>query len=63
MIIEEVKTNRQTLVEAFGDSIAAHQRITLGRNAADMSPEEYLEELFRATRCILYYRYRWQCCR
>ena len=48
-LIEEAKTNRQTLVEAFGDSIAAHQRITAGRNAADMSPEEYLEEILRAT--------------
>ena len=46
-IINEVKKNRLTLVEAFGDSIAAHQRITLGRNAADMKPEEYLEELLR----------------
>ena len=33
------------------------QRITLGRNAADMSPDEYLEELFRATDAMRY-RYR-----
>ena len=48
-IIEELKEQEFTLVEKFGDAIAAHQRITQGRNAADMSPEEYLEELFRAT--------------
>ena len=48
-IIKEVKAKRLRLVDVFGDAIAAHQRITLGRNAADMSPEDYLEELFRAT--------------
>ena len=37
--------SRKRLVEVFGDSIAAHQRITLGRNAADMSAEEYLKEI------------------
>ena len=48
-IIDQVKKDRLTLVEVFGDAIAAHQRITLGRNAADMSPREYLDELFQAT--------------
>ena len=48
-IIDEVKAKNLRLVDVFGDAIAAHQRITLGRNAADMSPEAYLEELFRAT--------------
>ena len=48
-IIDSIKKQRLTLVEVFGDAIAAHQRITLGRNAADMSPREYLDEIFRAT--------------
>ena len=48
-IIDQIKKDRLTLVEVFGDAIAAHQRITLGRNAADMSPREYLEEIFQAT--------------
>ena len=48
-IIDSIKKQRLTLVEVFGDAIAAHQRITLGRNAADMSPREYLEEIFKAT--------------
>tara|TARA_B100000482_G_scaffold192480_1_gene181013 strand:- start:21 stop:3761 length:3741 start_codon:yes stop_codon:yes gene_type:complete len=48
-IIDEVKRNRLSLVDVFGDAIAAHQRITLGRNAADMSPEEYLKEILEAT--------------
>ena len=47
-IIEETKEQGTTLAEKFGDAIAAHQRITQGRNAAEMSPDEYLEELLRA---------------
>ena len=45
-IIEQTQGSRQRLVEVFGDAIAAHQRITNGRNAADMPAEEYLSELF-----------------
>ena len=45
---ETVGKSRRRLVEVFGDSIAAHQRITLGRNAADMPAEEYLKELFES---------------
>ena len=48
-LIREAKENRQSLVETFGDAIAAHQRITLGRNAAEMSADEYLEELLKST--------------
>ena len=48
-IIDSIKKEQLTLVEVFGDAIAAHQRITLGRNAADMSPREYLDEIFQAT--------------
>ena len=48
-LIAEAKASRQTLVETFGDAIAAHQRITLGRNAAEMSTDEYLEELLKST--------------
>ena len=40
--------SRIRLVEVFGDSIAAHQRMTLGRNAADMTSGEYLKELFES---------------
>ena len=47
-IIAETKEQGTTLAEKFGDAIAAHQRITQGRNAADMSPDEYLEELLQA---------------
>ena len=46
--LEAVGGSRKKLVEVFGDSIAAHQRITQGRNAADMPAEEYLQEIFES---------------
>ena len=45
-VLRDVGGSRKRLVEVFGDSIAAHQRITQGRNAADMSANEYLQEIF-----------------
>ena len=48
-IVEALDGNRQRLVEVFGDAVAAHQRMTLGRNAADMSAEEYLKEIFETS--------------
>ena len=47
-IIEETKGSRKKLVEWFGDSVAMHQRITNGRNPANMSAEEYLGEIFES---------------
>ena len=47
-VLKSVGGSRKRLVEVFGDSIAAHQRITQGRNAADMSSDEYLKELFES---------------
>jgi len=47
-VLKDVGGSRKRLVEVFGDSIAAHQRITQGRNAADMSSDEYLKELFES---------------
>ena len=48
-VLASVEGNRKRLVEVFGDAILAHQRITSGRNAAEMSAEEYLEEIFRTS--------------
>ena len=48
-IIREVKEGRQTLSEVFGDSILAYHRITEGRNAAQMTASEYLEDLFKSS--------------
>ena len=47
-VLDSVGGSRKRLVEVFGDSIAAHQRITQGRNPADMPAEEYLKELFES---------------
>ena len=48
-VIQSVKEGRQTLSEVFGDSILAYQRITEGRNAAELTSSEYLEELFKTS--------------
>ena len=45
--LDAVKGNRQALVDTWRDAIEGHMRITQGRNALDMTPEQYLEELFR----------------
>ena len=47
-VIDAVRSGRQSLVDVFGDNIMAHQRITEGRNAAEMSADEYLAELYKA---------------
>ena len=48
-IIERVKAGRQSLTDVFGDSILAYQRITEGRNAAELPTAEYLKELFESS--------------
>ena len=35
----------EKLAQTFREAVEAHQRITQGRNAVDMSPQEYLKEL------------------
>ena len=47
--LADVKAGNSTLAEVWGDALEAHQRITLGRNAAELSTEEYLEEVMRAS--------------
>ena len=46
--LEAAKGDRVKLAETYKESVEAHQRITQGRNAADMSAREYLKELFDA---------------
>ena len=48
-VLKAVDGNKKRLLEVFGDAIAAHQRITLGRNAAEMTAEEYLEEILETS--------------
>jgi len=47
-ILRGTKNSRKRLVEVFGDAIAAHQRITSGRNATELSAAEYLKEIFES---------------
>ena len=42
-----VKGSRQALLEIWEDSLKGYQRITLGRDAAEMEPAEFLEELWK----------------
>ena len=46
--LDAVKGNRQALATKFKEAVEEHQRITLGREAANMSPQEYLKELLEA---------------
>jgi len=46
--LDAAKGDRVKLAQTFKESVEAHQRITLGRNAADMSATEYLKELLEA---------------
>ncbi len=45
----EIKAGNKTLMEVYGDAVEAHQRILLGRNAAEMSATEFLEEMYRSS--------------
>jgi hypothetical protein len=46
--LDAAKGDRVKLAQTFKEAVEAHQRITLGRNAADMSATEYLKELLEA---------------
>jgi len=46
--LDDINKKKISLVDAFGDSIAAHQRISLGRDAAEMSTADYVQELFQS---------------
>jgi len=46
--LEAAKGDRKTLASKFREAVEGHQRITQGRNAADMSPQQYLKELLEA---------------
>ena len=44
----KAKGNRKLLAATYREAVEGHQRITQGRNAAEMSATEYLKELFEA---------------
>ena len=44
--MESVKGNRKALAEVWRDAVHSYRQIIEGRNAAEMSAEEFLSELF-----------------
>ena len=46
------KGDRKALAATFREAIEGHQRITQGRNPVDMSPQEYLKELYETNDVI-----------
>jgi len=46
--LDAAKGDRKALVAKFREAIEGHQRITQGRNALEMSPQQYLKELLEA---------------
>ena len=44
--LRAAKGDRRLLAQTFREAVEGHQRITQGRNPVEMSPEEYLKELF-----------------
>jgi hypothetical protein len=50
--LEAAKGDRKKLASLYRESIEAHQRITQNRNPIEMSPEEYLKELFETNDVI-----------
>ena len=47
-VVEAAKKSRRSLVDLFGHNIESYQRITEGRNPVDMTPQEFLEELYKS---------------
>ena len=51
--LDAVKGDRKTLSAKYKEHVAAHQRVTLGRNAADMSPTEYFKEIIEKQKDVV----------
>ncbi len=47
--LADIRAGRQTLMDVYGDAVATHQRTILGREAAEMTAEDYLNELYRSS--------------
>ena len=47
--LADIRAGRQTLMDVYGDAVAAHQRMTLGREAAEMTAKDYLDEMYRSS--------------
>ena len=44
--LESIKGDRKLLADVWGDAVESYMKITNGREVVDMSPEEYLSDLF-----------------
>ena len=44
--LDAVKGNKQAMIDKWADAIQGHMEITQGRSPLDMSPEEYLDQLY-----------------
>ena len=47
------KGNRKAVIDKYRDAVETHQRITQGRNPADMPASEYLKEILEAEKDIV----------
>ena len=50
--LEAVKGNRQLLADTYRDAIIGYKNIVEGRNVTDMTPEEFLADLFAKNNII-----------
>ena len=51
--LESVKGDRKALADVWRDAVTEFQKITNGREPIDMSPEEYLTDLFDKQKAVL----------
>ena len=51
--LESVKGDRKALADVWRDAVTEFQKITNGREPVDMSPEEYLSDLFDKQKAVL----------
>ena len=51
--LESVKGDRKALADVWRDAVTEFQKITNGREAVEMTPEEYLSDLFEKQKAVL----------
>ena len=51
--MKAAKGNLKSLAERYGDAVATHQKVTVGRNAVDFSGAEYLKDVLEADRDLI----------
>jgi len=51
--MKAAKGNLKSLAERYGDAVATHQKVTVGRNAVDFNGAEYLKDVLEAERDLI----------